>query len=511
MKTTPLWLEAGHDRRFPPLSKDMTVDVIVVGGGITGVTAAYLFKKAGFRVALLERGQFGGVDTICTTAHLTCVTDLRLHRLVKVFGREKARAVWEAGYAAIDQIVSNISAEDIDCDFEWVPGYLFAASNSKESDVKLLRRDAALAQELGIDAAFLSAVPEFKVPGVRFSHQAKFHPLKYLYRLLDSIPGNGSGVFQQTEALEFHDKPLTVVARNRKVRGSYLVLATHNPLTGKAGLLSATFLQTKLYLYTSYVLGAKLPTGVLPNALFWDTDDPYHYLRVESRRGFDYAIFGGQDHKTGQENDAKAVYQQLERELRRLLSNAMPDRRWAGQVIETNDGLPFIGETAKNQFVATGFAGNGMTFGTLAAMMAVDAFSRHKNPWADLFAPQRTKLVGGTWSYLKENKDYPYYLLRDWLGSAEGKSVKALKRNEGKILRLKGRKVAAYRDENGQVTLCSPVCTHLKCIVTWNNAEKTWDCPCHGSRFKPTGEVLSGPAEKPLEQLPVPKAQSKSK
>jgi Rieske Fe-S protein len=173
-------------------------------------------------------------------------------------------------------------------------------------------------------------------------------------------------------------------------------------------------------------------------------------------------------------------------------------------VIDTNDGLPFIGELAENQFGATGFAGNGMTFGTLGAMMAVDAVMKRKNPWSELFDPGRKKLRGGMWTYLKENKDYPYYLLRDRLAGAEGKSLRAVKKGQGKIIQLDGKKVAAYRDEQGGVSLCSPVCTHMKCIVGWNEAEQTWDCPCHGSRFKPNGEVISGPAEEPLEQLPVP-------
>lgn len=177
------------------------------------------------------------------------------------------------------------------------------------------------------------------------------------------------------------------------------------------------------------------------------------------------------------------------------------DHHWSGQVIETPDGLPYLGETASQQFAATGFAGNGMTFGTLGAMMAVDAFQKRKNPWAELFHVRRKKIRGGTWDYLKENKDYPYYLLRDWLGGAEAKSLKAIKRIQGKILHLEGKKVAAYRDAQGEVSLCSPVCTHLKCIVGWNDAEKTWDCPGHGSRFAATGEVLAGPAEEPLEKL----------
>jgi Rieske Fe-S protein len=169
-----------------------------------------------------------------------------------------------------------------------------------------------------------------------------------------------------------------------------------------------------------------------------------------------------------------------------------------------------IGETAEHQFVATGFAGNGMTFGTLGAMMAVDAMLKRPNPWRDLFDVDRKKLVGGTWKYLKENKDYPYYMVRDWLAGAEGTSLEELPRGTGRILNLDGKKVAAHRDDSGKVVLCSPVCTHLQCIVGWNHAEQTWDCPCHGSRFKPTGEVISGPAEEPLEKIPVPASARKS-
>jgi Rieske Fe-S protein len=345
-------------------------------------------------------------------------------------------------------------------------------------------------------------VPFFHLAGVKFAHQAIFHPRKYLAALVQQIPGKGSHVFENSGASEVQEKPLAVKVGDTTVRCRDIVMATHNPLVGTANLLGATLFQSKLALYTSYVLGARLRPEKIPEASFWDTSDPYYYLRVERRRGFDYAIFGGEDHKTGQADNTEAVYARLEKRLRQFAPDAAIDHRWSGQVIETNDGLPFIGELAEHQFGATGFAGNGMTFGTLGAMMAVDAILGHKNPWQDLFDPGRKKIRGGTWSYVKENKDYPYYLVRDWIGGTEGKSLRALKRGQGKILHLDGKKVAAYRNDDGAVTLCSPVCTHLKCIVGWNDAERTWDCPCHGSRFKPTGEVISGPAEEPLEQLP---------
>jgi nitrite reductase/ring-hydroxylating ferredoxin subunit len=270
---------------------------------------------------------------------------------------------------------------------------------------------------------------------------------------------------------------------------------------GTRGVVTATLFQSKLALYTSYVLGAKLPKGLVPEALYWDTTDPYYYLRIDEREDADYAIFGGEDCKTGQEEGAEKVFARLEEKLMQVLPQAKVQHRWMGQVIETNDGLPFIGENGGQQFVATGFCGNGFTLGTLSALMARDRYLKRKNPWFELFAVDRSKFHGGTWRYIKENLDYPYYMVRDRLARAESDSVDDLEFGEGKIVKLDGKKAAAYRDESGKVTLCSPVCTHMKCIVRWNAADRTWDCPCHGSRFKATGEVFAGPAETPLAKI----------
>ena len=505
MDTTSYWIDTAGLPQFSKLKQSLAVDVVVVGGGITGITAAYLLKKAGRTVALLERERCARIDTGHTTAHLTCVTDQRLHDSIKLFGKERTKGVWEAGLAAIDQIVANIRSENITCDFNWVPGYLHTPLNGDRGNArKLLQKDAELANELGLRADYVESIPFVQLPGVRFPNQAKFHPRKYLAALLRTIPGNGSHVFEHPAAGEVEEKPLAVKVGELKIECAYILLATHNPLMGKTNLVSSTLFQTKLALYTSYAIGAKVPQGSILEALFWDTDDPYHYLRIDRHRGFDYAIFGGEDHKTGQESDTKERYEHLEELLRKLIPSAVVDHYWSGQVIETNDGLPLIGETAAKQFAATGFSGNGMTFGTLGAMMCVDAFLGRKNPWQELFDVHRKKIRGGTWDYLKENKDYPYYLVRDWLAKPEGKSLRVVKRGQGKILNLNGKKVAASRDENGQIFLCSPVCTHMGCIVGWNQAEKTWDCPCHGSRFKPNGDVIAGPAETPLEKVEQP-------
>ena len=502
------WIDSAQLPRFPKLSEDLQVDVVIVGGGITGITAASLLKKAGRSVALLERDRCACVDTGHTTAHLTYVTDTRLSELAKTFGKDHAQAAWDAGRAAMGQIRALVDDAHIDCGYSSVPGYLHAPWKQPGTDeTQRLQEDAALAAELGFDAHYVESIPFAKRAGIRFANQAKFHPLRYLAGLLPRIAGEGSHVFEHTEVTAFQDEPLAVTANGHTIRCDYLVIATHVPLMGTTGLVSATLFQTKLASYSSYAIGAKVPKGIVPEALFSDTDDPYYYLRVDRLPHHDYAIFGGEDHKTGQETDADVCVQRLEEMLASILPQATVDARWTGQVVETHDGLPYIGETADRQFVATGFAGNGMTFGTLGAMMATDAALGKKNPWRDLFDVNRTK-VASVWDYLKENIDYPYYYLKDKLAAAEGTSLDALKRGEGKILKLDGQRVAAYRNAHGKVTKLSAVCTHMGCIVHWNQADSTWDCPCHGSRFQATGAVLAGPAETPLEEVSTAKAKA---
>jgi glycine/D-amino acid oxidase-like deaminating enzyme/nitrite reductase/ring-hydroxylating ferredoxin subunit len=502
MSKKSYWTVGPKIPRFDRFEKNLKADVVVIGAGITGVTAAYLLKKAGFSVVLLERDRCGGVDTRHTTAHLTYATDLRLHTLVQRFGRDHAQAAWDAGRAAMNQIHEIVREEDLACDFAWVPGYLHAPwGNTASSERRQLEKDAHLAVELKFDATFLDAVPLIETAGVRFANQAKFHPLKYLAGVLERIPGKKCQVFERTEVSEITDNPLTVKANGAAIACEFVVIATHVPLQGIANVFHAALFQSKLALYTSYAIGAKAPKGTFPTALFWDTSSPYQYLRIDDHPRHQYAIFGGEDHKTGQERDTEARFRRLEDLFAAYVSNAEVKHRWSGQVVETNDGLPLIGEIAERQFVATGYAGNGMTFGTLGAIMARDAALGRKNPWQDLLAVNRKKLIGGTWNYLKENLDYPYYMIKDRLNASEGKSLRSLKRREGKILAHRGGRVAASRDQHGKVRMLSPFCTHLGCIVQWNQAESTWDCPCHGSRFQPNGQVIAGPAESPLEQV----------
>jgi glycine/D-amino acid oxidase-like deaminating enzyme/nitrite reductase/ring-hydroxylating ferredoxin subunit len=503
VETVPYWADAASVLTFPRVDRDEEVDVLVVGGGITGLTAAYLLAKAGKSVAVLERDvRCGQIDTGHTTAHLTMVTDTRLTELVRRFGKTHAQAVWDAGLAAIAQMDTIIREHDIDCAFEWVDGYLHApVGKLSHEESETFAEDAKLAVELGFDATLVDEVPFVGGVGIRFSDQARFHPRKYLADLARAVRAHGGRIYGHSAAEEFSDEPLSVKANGHTLTCADIVIATHNPIIGVGSSASATMLQTKLALYTSYVVAGRVPRGTVPDALFWDTADPYRYLRLQPHSDHDLVIFGGEDHKTGQVSDTVDCYERLECALVALVRDVSLTHRWSGQVIETADGLPYIGQTAGHQYAATGFAGNGMTFGTLGAMIASDAILGRSNPWAELFDPGRAAIRRGLWDYVTENADYPYYLIRDRFAGAEGRSLRSVRRGEGKVIELNGNKVAAYRNPSGATTLRSAVCSHMGCIVGWNPAERTWDCPCHGSRFAPNGDVISGPAESPLAEV----------
>jgi glycine/D-amino acid oxidase-like deaminating enzyme/nitrite reductase/ring-hydroxylating ferredoxin subunit len=498
LSTSSYWVDTAPTQAFPSLDRDVRVDVAIVGGGITGITAAYLLKSAGVNVAVLERSRCASGDTGYTTAHLTMVTDALLTSLVKNFGRDTATAVWDAGQIALDRIEEHIQIEAIECDFRRVPGFLHEALAGSGLPPSELERQVHLATELGFPASFVRQITPLGVTGARFDGQGLFHPVKYVHGLLRGIPGNGSHVFEQTAVDDVNESPLTLTTGPHKVSCDYVVFGTHTPRMGKQGMVAATVMQSKLALYSTYAIGGRLPRGRIAAGLYWDTADPYHYLRVESQPDSDLAIFGGGDHKTGQIEATEACYASIERTLRRFAPTFELTHRWSGQVVESVDGLPFIGETSPGQFVATGFGGNGMTFGTIAGMMARDAVLGRANPWREIFDPGRTNVRAGVWDYVRENKDYLYYLIRDRVASRHPKTFQSLRRGEGRVAEVDGRLAAVSRDARGVLTMRSAICTHMGCQVHWNQAEMTWDCPCHGSRFKPDGSVISGPADSPL-------------
>ncbi|MCC6989745.1 MAG: FAD-dependent oxidoreductase [Acidobacteria bacterium] len=496
-------------RAYAPLDSDRRVDVVVVGAGITGVTAAYLLRARGFSVALLDRGRVGGGDTGHTTAHLAAVTDRPPHDLLAAFGAEAASAVWDAGTAAIREIERIAGELGIDCGFARVPGYLHARPGHAraQADAATLREGLAAAAPLGLDAEWCDAVPVFDTPGIRYADQARFRPQVYLHAMAAALHDGGCLVCEHTNVDDIAGRPFRVSAAGHVIQADRVVLATHVPLQGAAGSVGTMLSQVRLALYTSYALRARIERGSLPDALWWDTVDPYRYVRIDPGDTHDYVIVGGADHKTGQRRDEAASYGELETVLRAVAPAAEIDYRWSGQVVEPSDGLPFIGESAAGQFSATGYGGNGLTFGTIAGLMAADWASGVTNPFSDVFAWGRSGLRGGGASaVLNENADYPLRRLHDAVTSAPAVSEASLALGGGAILEVDGTVAAVYRRQDGSVARLSAACPHMGCRVAWNDAEATWDCPCHGSRFAPDGAVLAGPAETPLVPLEEPRS-----
>jgi glycine/D-amino acid oxidase-like deaminating enzyme/nitrite reductase/ring-hydroxylating ferredoxin subunit len=503
-----LWLSDDQREPLPPLDRNLTVDVAVVGGGITGATAAYLLKEAGLKVALLDKGKAGGAETGHTTAHLTLVTDQRLHKLVDRFGADVARMVWNAGEDAIYQIEEIVEQESIDCQFIRVPGYLHAPWDGEpdEREIELLRRDFELASQMGFLARWLDSVPLADRPGIRFVNQALFHPVRYVRALVDRIQGDDSFVFESGSVDEITESQ-TLHVGGHLVRCDHVVIATHVPLQGKTGTAAAALLQSRLAAYNTYAVSARIPSDAAAPASFWDTSDPYYYLRLHQEGDELVAVLGGEDHKTGQVSDTAERFARLDARLATILPMRRAAKHWSGQVIETSDGLPFIGETAPRQYVATGFAGNGMTFGTYAAMLIRDAVIGRPNPAMEVFRPSRGPTLGAVGTYLRENVDYPRYFFQDRMRPGEVASLDDVPAGGGRIVRLDGKRVAAFRSSEGELSCCSAVCPHMGCIVHWNDAERTWDCPCHGSRFTAEGKLMAGPAESPLPEIEPSKTQ----
>ncbi len=489
---------------YPALERDLQVDVVIVGAGITGVTAAALLKERGFRVALLDRGKIGHGDTGHTTAHLAAVTDRPPHDLLATFGATTAALVWDAGVRAIAEIERAVAAHAVDCAFARVPGYLHARPGHARAadDAAALRKGLDSSAVLPLAAEWRDAVPALAAPGIRYADQARFRPLPYLQARAAAVQGAGSVVHEQTAVDEISGPPFRVRANGHTIEAERVVLATHTPLQGAAGSLGTMLSQVRLALYTSYALRARVDQGRVPDALWWDTVDPYRYVRLDPGDGCDYLIVGGGDHKTGQPHDSAAVYRELEAVARALAPEAAVDYRWSGQVVEPSDGLPFIGESSAGQFSATGYGGNGITFGTIAGMMAADWAAEVANPFAEVFSYGRSGLRGGGASaVMSENIDFPRYRIHDAVSGARDAEATALVPGSGCILEVDGVVAAVYRRQDGSYERRSALCTHMGCRVAWNETEATWDCPCHGSRFTPDGAVLSGPAETPLPLL----------
>lgn len=502
--TTSLWMASARLPQFAALTSHAHADVCVVGAGIAGLTTAYQLTRAGKSVIVLDDGPIASGETARTTAHLSSALDDRFYEIERVHGAEGARTAADSHAAAIDTIERIVADEQIDCDFARVDGYLF---NPPGGSLGLLQRELDAAHRAGLhDVELVDRAPFISFDSgaaLLFPRQAQLHPLKYIAALASALVRDGGRIYAHTHAQAIRGgSDARVETQNGwTVQCGSIVVATNTPINDRVTI------HTRQTAYRSYVIGIAVPVGTVPNVLYWDTADPYHYVRLQPasptdpRPSRDILIVGGEDHLTGQAGDARERFEHLEQWTRARFPMAGDVRyRWSGQVMEPADGLAYIGRNLgdePNVYIATGDSGHGMTHGTIAALLLTDLIHGRANPWHTLYDPARIHF-GAAAEIVRENAHIAAQYI-DWLTAGAGD--KAIAPETGTVVRHGLTKVAVYRDADGHFHECSAVCPHLKGIVRWNDAEKTWDCPVHGSRFDRYGHVLNGPANCDLEEI----------
>ena len=491
-QNTSVWAATAQVPTYAPLTADTSADVCIVGAGIAGLSTAYLLTQVGKSVVVLDDGAIGHGMTGVTTAHLVNALDDRFFELERLHGERGSRLAAESHTAAIDLIEKIVGEEAIDCDFIRLPGYLFRAP---EHDEDFLNRELDAAHRAGLHGVTKAGRAPLTFdtgPCLRFPNQGQFHPLKYLAGVASAIESGGGRIFTGTHARKITGGRHAAVATERAtVRCAHIVVATNTPINDLVAI------HTKQAPYMTYVIGARVPKRAVTTALYWDTGDPYHYVRLHPLDAeHDLLIVGGEDHKTGQADDIDERHPRLEQWTReRFPSVGEIVYKWAGQVMEPVDSLAFIGRNPldkDNVYIVTGDSGNGMTHGTLAGILLTDLILGRDNPWAALYDPSR-KTLRALPEFAREAANMAAQYA-DWVTGGDVDDVTKIAKDSGAVVRRGALKAAVYRDATGELHERSAVCTHLGCIVQWNSAEKTWDCPCHGSRFDKFGSVINGPA-----------------
>jgi glycine/D-amino acid oxidase-like deaminating enzyme/nitrite reductase/ring-hydroxylating ferredoxin subunit len=487
------------------LARDLRVDVCIVGAGIAGLTTAYLLGRSGTRVVVLDDGGIASGMTRMTTAHLSNAIDDRFTNLQRWQGEEGSRLAAQSHAAAIDRIEAIADELRVDCDFKRLDGYLFLAPGDSET---LLKDEFEAARRAAVEVEMIDRAPleGFDTgPCLRFADQARFHPFKYLAAMARAIKAQGGKICTNTHVESVvGGRPAVVKAGEHTVTADAVVVATNVPINDLVAI------HTKQAPYMTYVIGAKVPRGAVTDALYWDTLETYHYVRLQElapephqeQAQFDLLIVGGEDHKSGQADDANERHQRLEAWARQRFPIDEVVFTWGGQCMETIDGLAFIGRNpldSDNVYVATGDSGMGITHGTIAGMLLTDMILGRDNPWAKLYEPSR-KTLRAMGPFAKENLNVAAQYAA-WVTPGEVDSVDDIAAGTGAVVRRGLTKIAVSRSDDGSLTELSAVCPHLGCIVEWNSAEYTWDCPCHGSRFRANGRVINGPANRDLEPV----------
>jgi glycine/D-amino acid oxidase-like deaminating enzyme/nitrite reductase/ring-hydroxylating ferredoxin subunit len=490
-----LWVSNHPSNALPQLAGDTIVDVAIIGAGITGLTAALHLRRAGKSVLVVDSHTVAEGVTGYTTGHLTEALDTRYTKLMHEFGTEGARLAAESTRAAIVDIEQIARLTDIPCGFLRVPGYLYTEGH----DTAELEAELEAATRCGVRVALTNDVPfPFARTALRFEDQAEVHARDYVLGLARYLVHKGVRIHERTRCLHVHERTRHRVITDRGVvHAAHVVYATHTPLNRFA-------LQSKLARYQSYVV-AFAAQGPAPQGLFWDTADPYHYIRTQVVGDSTLLIVGGEDHRTGGDVDTTERYARLAQYAHTRFQVDSIHFMWSSQVIVPLDGLPYIGPSphAAAAYVATGFAGNGLTFGTLAGRIVSDAILGRENPYATLYSPSRVPALTAVKDFVVDKVDLPLHMLGAKWRRVGAPSLESVQPGEGKIVRHAGELLGVYRDAEGKPHAVNPVCPHMGCVVKFNKAETTWDCPCHGSRFSVNGEVLTGPTTVDLATTPL--------
>ncbi|MGD7008912.1 FAD-dependent oxidoreductase [Metabacillus sp. 84] len=497
--SSSLWRPVEQELSFPPLAESLKVDAVVVGGGITGITAAYLLQKSGVQTALIEAKSILSGATGHTTAKITSQHGLIYDSLIHNHGDERAKQYYMANEEALGFIRETADLLSISCQLRTQNAYLYA---STDSGAEKIHSEYKAYETLGIPAELTDSTPlPFSVTSaIRLKNQAQFHPVAYLSGLLKEFVSSGGFVYEHTRAAELvkSEMPAIVTSEGHKVSARHVIISSHYPFADFSGLQFA-----KLEPERSYILAARTASP-FSEGMYISADDPVRSLRTAEDNGEKLVLIGGEGHKTGQTEDTYQCYEALAEYGLKYLDASDIRYRWSTQDLKTLDGVPYAGPITKQQpniLMTTGYGLWGMTNGTVSAQIAADSILGKDNPFADLYSPFRSASKSASASqFIKQNTDTAKAFVKGKFNHSN-KDVDELQKDEGAKLKVNGQKAGAYRDTAGNVTLVKPVCTHMGCDLEWNNGDRSWDCPCHGSRFNTDGEILEGPAVKPLPKI----------
>lgn len=491
-KTESIWMGTANVPGFESLEVNIECDVCIVGAGITGLTTAYMLTCSGKKVVVVDDGSIGGGESARTTGHITNVIDNRYYNIERLHGEEAAKLAAESQTEAIKLIRKIISDNSIECDLADVNGYLIF---KPEESSGVLEKEYEACRRAGIEVN-IAAAPPYKAlgdyPCLEFPGQGEFHMLKYLSGLAEALVSKGGKIYSQTHIKKITDGSPAIAETEDgyKITAEDLVVATNSPISDYVSI------HTKQTANRTYVIGINIPKDSVPHALYWDNEDPYHYIRLYKQQKNDVLIIGGEDHKTGQEDDPEHRFSNLIKwATERFPMAEHVEYKWSGQVLEPFDGLSFIGkdpENAEHVYIATGDSGMGITHASYAAILLDDMINGRENKWVELYDPKRITLKAAP-EFIKEGFNTAIQYI-DIITPPEYANEQEIPTGTGAILNFGKDKTAVFKDKDGKVYKFSALCPHLKCVVEWNKTENTWDCPCHGSRFEATGKVINGPA-----------------